>query len=61
MIVGELVPLPTVTAKLADVFPQLFVTVIPTLPDTALALHVVVMLFVPCPAVIVTPVGTVHV
>jgi hypothetical protein len=51
---------PTVTANVADVLPQLLLNVTPTLPEAALALHVVVMLFVPWPAVIVTFAGTVH-
>ena len=61
MIVGVVGDVPTVTAELPDVVPQLLVKLIPTFPETAVELHVVVILFVPCPAVIVTPVGTVHV
>ena len=60
MIAGVVGALFTVTAKLPFVVPQLFVTAIDTEPETALALHVVVIVFVPCPAVIVTFAGTVH-
>ena len=53
-------PLPMATANVAEVLPQLLLKVTPTLPDAALAPQVVVMLFVPCPDVIVTFAGTVH-
>jgi len=51
----------TVTAKFPDVEEQLFAILSETLPETAFDPQVVVILFVPCPVVIVTPVGTVHV
>ena len=51
---------PTVTANVVEAFPQLLLNVTPTFPDAALTLHVVVIEFVPCPAVIVTFAGTVH-
>jgi folate-dependent phosphoribosylglycinamide formyltransferase PurN len=38
---------PTVTANVVDAFPQLLLNVTPTLPDAAVALHVVVIEFVP--------------
>jgi hypothetical protein len=44
----------------AFALPQLLVTVNTTLPDTADAPQVVVMELVPCPAVMVTPVGAVQ-
>ena len=50
----------TVTAWVAFALPQLLVTVNATLPDAADAPQVVVMELVPCPAVIVTPLGTVQ-
>ena len=50
----------TDTARVAFALPQLLVTVNATLPDTAEAPQVVVMELVPCPAVIVTPAGTVQ-
>jgi hypothetical protein len=50
----------TVTAKLPFVVPQLLLTATDTEPEAALALHVVVIEFVPCPPVIVTFEGTVH-
>ena len=53
-------PAPIVTAKLGLVYPHVLLIATPTLPEAAVALHVVVMLFVPCPAVIVTFAGTVH-
>ena len=40
--------------------PQLLLTLTDTLPDTAVLPQVVVMLLVPWPAVMVTPVGTVQ-
>ena len=40
--------------------PQLLLTLTGTLPDTAVLPQVVVMLLVPWPAVMVTPVGTVQ-
>ena len=51
---------PTDTASVPVTEPQLLVNTQLTLPDTADALQVVVMELVPCPAVIVTPVGTVQ-
>ena len=50
-----------VTASVPLWLPQLLLTLTDTLPDTALAPQLVVMLLVPCPAVMVTPVGTVQV
>ena len=61
MIVGVVGAEPTETAKLPVDVPHVFTTDIPTVPDTAVAPQVVVILFVPWPAVIVTPIGTVHV
>ena len=52
---------PTETGKTPEVDAQLLDIEIPIFPETAFSPHVVVILFVPCPAVIVTPVGTVHV
>ena len=49
-----------VTASVPLWLPQLLLTLTDTLPDTALAPQLVVMLLVPCPAVMVTPVGTVQ-
>ena len=50
-----------VTAKLPVVVPQPVVIVIPTFPDAAPAAHDVMIVFVPCPDVIDTLAGTVHV
>ena len=56
--VGVVGDVPTVIAKLPDEVPHVLVKLIPTFPETAVELHVVVILLVPCPAVIVKPVGT---
>ena len=58
--VGAVGALNAVTARLPLWLPQLLLTVTATLPDTADALQLVVMLLVPWPAVMVTPVGTVQ-
>ena len=60
MIVVAVGALFTVTAKLPVVVPQLLLTATLTDPVAANADQVVVMLFVPCPDVIVTFAGTVH-
>ena len=56
-VVGDVL---TVIAKLPDEVPHELVKATPTFPETAVELHVVVILLVPWPAEIVTPVGTVH-
>ena len=55
---GKMGAEPTDTARLPLLLPQLFTTVTETVPATAELVHVVVMLLVPWPAVMVTPVGT---
>ena len=60
MTIGVVGAAPTVIAKLPDEVPHVLVKLTPTFPETAVELQVVVILLVPCPAVIVAPVGTVH-
>ena len=50
-----------VTAKLPVVVPQLVEIDIPTFPDAAPAAHDVIIVFEPCPDVMVTLAGTVQV
>ena len=59
--VGVVGALLLVTVKLPVVVPQLVEIDIPTLPDNAPAAHEVTIVFVPCPDVMVTFAGTVHV
>lgn len=51
---------PTDTESVPVTEPQLLLNTHVTLPDTAEALQLVVMELLPCPAVMVTPVGTVQ-
>ena len=51
---------PTATERVPVTEPQLLVNTQLTLPDTADALQLVVIELLPCPDVMVTPVGTVQ-